>query len=378
MAVIERALATQKPTMSDEHRRTLCKILEGLDERLQDMESVADVARMERSIMRVLERGEFALGYALQGDCLVARQEIQTEGTAFRGSNPKQLDTLRQAYALFQKAIALDPRCAAFWARLLTKKLVAGAYAEVYELGQVALHCALFTGDPWRTELQRLVTSLKARKRMAVSDDQMRAILGMPAWMKPPPRLDHAWLVTLPEEGSLPVVANRFRVMGQPQCWTCGAATAAGGADLKRCSSCRLARYCSVGCQTSHWKSVHKAECRHPPVLDLYKERERWPELRDDLAAQVTGPDGTPISESRRGLLSTLLSTYATVKAHAPPTPEADKDDWERELDELVSRAMPKPVDPSTTRQPRAPRSSKRPSKAKAKASAGAGASCSK
>lgn len=32
--------------------------------------------------------------------------------------------------------------------------------------------------------------------------------------------------------------------------------------SLKRCSACKRAMYCSVACQTSHWKAGHKGECK--------------------------------------------------------------------------------------------------------------------
>lgn len=34
--------------------------------------------------------------------------------------------------------------------------------------------------------------------------------------------------------------------------------------DLKRCTRCKVARYCSTGCQTEAWKLIHQKEC---PIL---------------------------------------------------------------------------------------------------------------
>jgi hypothetical protein len=34
--------------------------------------------------------------------------------------------------------------------------------------------------------------------------------------------------------------------------------------DLKKCSVCEVARYCSRKCQLAHWKPIHKAECSKP------------------------------------------------------------------------------------------------------------------
>eukprot|EP00798_Chlamydomonas_sp_ICE-L_P007285 gene7285-401_t len=35
-----------------------------------------------------------------------------------------------------------------------------------------------------------------------------------------------------------------------------------GGKQFSRCSACRSARYCSKECQTAHWASGHKKECK--------------------------------------------------------------------------------------------------------------------
>ncbi|GMQ02672.1 hypothetical protein CsSME_00048786 [Camellia sinensis var. sinensis] len=35
-----------------------------------------------------------------------------------------------------------------------------------------------------------------------------------------------------------------------------------GNSTTKQCSGCKLVRYCSGACQTSHWKSGHKTKCK--------------------------------------------------------------------------------------------------------------------
>ncbi|XP_019449298.1 PREDICTED: uncharacterized protein LOC109351998 isoform X2 [Lupinus angustifolius] len=40
-----------------------------------------------------------------------------------------------------------------------------------------------------------------------------------------------------------------------------GACALCGNLSSKRCSRCKVARYCSVECQISHWRSGHKHEC---------------------------------------------------------------------------------------------------------------------
>ena len=45
--------------------------------------------------------------------------------------------------------------------------------------------------------------------------------------------------------------------MAEGECGNCG--TTEG---TKKCSGCKSVSYCSVKCQTLHWKSKHKKECK--------------------------------------------------------------------------------------------------------------------
>lgn len=58
---------------------------------------------------------------------------------------------------------------------------------------------------------------------------------------------------------------------GQYSKKTCGACGAAedkeNGKILKGCGQCKQVRYCSKDCQTTHWGSTHKAECKE--LLEL-------------------------------------------------------------------------------------------------------------
>ena len=45
------------------------------------------------------------------------------------------------------------------------------------------------------------------------------------------------------------------------ECSHCGVLQRAGEASFKRCSRCKLVRYCSVACAKQHWREGHKNEC---------------------------------------------------------------------------------------------------------------------
>lgn len=49
-----------------------------------------------------------------------------------------------------------------------------------------------------------------------------------------------------------------------PTCFGCGQQAEQ---QLKRCSTCKLAYYCSRDCQLGHWKTSHKKLCRHYQML---------------------------------------------------------------------------------------------------------------
>ena len=45
--------------------------------------------------------------------------------------------------------------------------------------------------------------------------------------------------------------------MPEGECGNCGDI-----GDVKKCSGCKSISYCSVKCQTLHWKSKHKKQCK--------------------------------------------------------------------------------------------------------------------
>ncbi|KAG2498115.1 hypothetical protein HYH03_003873 [Edaphochlamys debaryana] len=53
----------------------------------------------------------------------------------------------------------------------------------------------------------------------------------------------------------------RLRVCGNPGCCEFGGASE-GALPLKQCGGCKAVRYCGEGCQSAHWRSGHKADCK--------------------------------------------------------------------------------------------------------------------
>ena len=46
-----------------------------------------------------------------------------------------------------------------------------------------------------------------------------------------------------------------------------------GGRQLLKCAGCRNVYYCNTDCQTAHWRSDHKSDCRHmKAAARQYKE----------------------------------------------------------------------------------------------------------
>ena len=68
---------------------------------------------------------------------------------------------------------------------------------------------------------------------------------------------------------------------GAEACANCGATDKDTSVKLKRCTACRLVKYCSVDCQKAHRKQ-HKKECnqRAAELKDeqLYSQRHERPE----------------------------------------------------------------------------------------------------
>lgn len=67
---------------------------------------------------------------------------------------------------------------------------------------------------------------------------------------------------------------------------------------LKRCTGCKIVRYCTPACQRKDWKLIHKNECsllqRLPgipptPVRALYQSQLRYPRSGTELDPQSAG-----------------------------------------------------------------------------------------
>lgn len=41
--------------------------------------------------------------------------------------------------------------------------------------------------------------------------------------------------------------------------------------NMNQCSRCKIVKYCSRECQSSHWRKVHKESCTKAQILPLYK-----------------------------------------------------------------------------------------------------------
>ena len=54
-------------------------------------------------------------------------------------------------------------------------------------------------------------------------------------------------------------------------CFLCGKLRSASGKNMKTCTRCKCAIYCSEGCHMAHWKKDggHKTKCRKIHALNL-------------------------------------------------------------------------------------------------------------
>ncbi|KAJ7840151.1 hypothetical protein B0H13DRAFT_2287174 [Mycena leptocephala] len=58
--------------------------------------------------------------------------------------------------------------------------------------------------------------------------------------------------------------------------------------ELKLCSRCQSAKYCSRACQIAHWKT-HKAYCRSPEESNLQTDEDAWKSVFKEYGHKKTG-----------------------------------------------------------------------------------------
>ena len=79
------------------------------------------------------------------------------------------------------------------------------------------------------------------------------------------------------------------------KCSHCGKAASVD--ELKQCSRCKTAKYCSQKCQTKDWKEKHKIHCREIKRLEELIERESVAKVPGDIKTMrklVATPSGNP------------------------------------------------------------------------------------
>lgn len=60
-------------------------------------------------------------------------------------------------------------------------------------------------------------------------------------------------------------MSKSYANYGEKRCWQCGEERPAE--EIKKCGSCRCARYCDKQCQTKDWKGNHRKWCKALPFF---------------------------------------------------------------------------------------------------------------
>lgn len=99
-----------------------------------------------------------------------------------------------------------------------------------------------------------------------------------------------------------------------PKCGNCEGESE----EMKTCSRCKLARYCSQECQREHW-AAHKVVCQKPP------EAFRAPNVADSAAAAAAGAAAAAM-KPKPGEPWEILVAAACLRPRPlqPPTHEWD------------------------------------------------------
>jgi len=70
---------------------------------------------------------------------------------------------------------------------------------------------------------------------------------------------------------------------------------------MNQCSRCKIVKYCSRDCQSSHWRKVHKQSCTKAQALPLYKI--------------MNGNDGFYVSPEECRTLQIALSDHSIISS---------------------------------------------------------------
>ncbi len=73
-------------------------------------------------------------------------------------------------------------------------------------------------------------------------------------------------------------LSNIYHAKKDTRCWSCAKLPASSsrdstglafsGSELKKCASCKMARYCTKECQTKDWREGHKRVCKAMPLFE--------------------------------------------------------------------------------------------------------------
>ncbi|KAG2435819.1 hypothetical protein HXX76_007014 [Chlamydomonas incerta] len=117
--------------------------------------------------------------------------------------------------------------------------------------------CVQWSPLAWTDRLQQVVALAQATLR---AESQGRGPPTCPTYQ--------GWreaAAQLPGGGEAGLLAGAAaRLCGNPRCSNFGGPSEAA-LELKRCTGCRVVRYCGAACQREHWKGGHKEACGRPP-----------------------------------------------------------------------------------------------------------------
>jgi hypothetical protein len=114
----------------------------------------------------------------------------------------------------------------------------------------------------------------------------------------------------------------------EAECYFCGNPNAS-----KRCTCCKVARYCSSKCQAKHWKLGHKEDCRTAAVIEQ-AEQEQEQEQQDHTSITIHKADYYSYIDTLPGLGNDefdvvfayhIAATKDNIPCRVLPTPFFDR-----------------------------------------------------